>query len=102
MSGGLRAAKRASIPSGYGSSVMSLTAIDGFARWNAWSVRRSAASSTGDEFQCASVIVVFAFVAVLAWVAAAAIASASTSAASTAPIRNRERDGCLTGPLLSW
>ena len=59
MSGGLRAAKRASMPSGYGSRLISLTLIDGFARLNAASVARSEASSTGDELQWAMLIVVF-------------------------------------------
>src|SRR5438477_6849537 len=59
MSGGLRAAKRASMPSGYGSRLISLTLIDGNARPNAARVARSDASSTGDELQCARVIVVF-------------------------------------------
>src|SRR6266508_1398978 len=60
MSGGLRAAKRASIPSGYGSRLISLTLIAGYAFWNAAIVLRNADSSAADEFQCASVIVVAA------------------------------------------
>src|SRR5205085_5430524 len=58
MSGGFRAANLASIPSGYGSRLISFTLIDGFRFSNAAIVARTPFSSTGDELQCASVIVV--------------------------------------------
>src|SRR3954454_16956943 len=58
MSGGFRAAKRASMPSGYGSRLISLTLMLLCDRSNAASVARIDASSTGDELQCAKVIVV--------------------------------------------
>src|SRR5262245_21098706 len=86
MSGGLRAAKRASMPSGYGSMLISLTLMLGCDRSNAASVARIDASSTGDELQCANVMVV-AFWALacpdLAEVAPAAIPATRTTSTST-------------------
>src|SRR5438874_10117721 len=94
MSGGLRAANRASMPSGYGSRLISFTLIDGFRFSKAVIVARTPLSSTGEELQCASVIVVvFAAVGrstrpVVAPVDAAAIATTTAAPASAAATRS--------------
>src|SRR4051794_14075 len=81
MSGGLRAANRASIPSGYGSRLISLTLIDGLRLSNALMVARTPFSSTGEELQWASVIVVF--LAAVARSAPPVIAAVEPAAAPT-------------------
>ena len=94
MSGGLRAANRASIPSGYGSRLMSLTAIDGFAFSKALTVAFTAASSAPVAFQWANVIVVLCCTAgppatlVLAIVAPALSPTTRPTLARTTPKRS--------------
>src|SRR2546423_2814312 len=94
MSGGLRAANLASIPSGYGSRLISLTPIDGLRFSNAAIVARTPLSSTTDELQWASVIVVFWVVlacvvpSVIAAVEPAANPTTSTEPASAIAARS--------------
>src|SRR6266516_4808938 len=97
MSGGLRAANLASIPSGYGSRLISLTLIDGFRFSNAVIVALIPLSSTADELQWASVIVVaFADVGCVAPPVMAAVEAGTAPMTRTAPakaiaVRNRKR-----------
>src|SRR5436190_15926726 len=103
MSGGLRAAKRASMPSGYGSRLISLTLIDGYARSKRWIVARMPLSSTGDELQCASVIVVVLLTALarsgLAVVAAVVPAATPTTSAAPASDAAARRHECGRRPI---
>src|SRR2546421_10005791 len=104
MSGGFRAAMLAGIPSGYGSRLISLTLIVGLRFSTAWIVARTPLSSTGDELQCASVIVVF-FAApacvtpsVIAEVDPAPIPTTSAAPATAVATRSHERGRRLIPP----